>query len=119
MCCNQGQDGWRVDARLQRKADEPIIEKQWASGFFGTDLHQQLQAEQVDSIVVTGLTTSGCVRATAVDGLQHDYKVVVAEDATGDRNRDAHQANLFDLNAKYADVMSAKKITSLMDRYHR
>jgi nicotinamidase-related amidase len=64
----------------------------------------------VDSLVVTGLTTSGCVRASAVDGLQYDYRVVVSRDAVGDRNQDAHEANLFDLNAKYADVLSNREI---------
>ncbi len=97
-------DWVKVDARLERRDNEPLIEKQWASAFFGTDLHQQLQSAQVDSLVVTGLTTSGCVRASAVDGLQSDYRVVVARDAVGDRNQQAHAANLFDLNAKYADV---------------
>jgi len=82
-----------------------LVEKQWASGFFSTDLHAQLTALQVDSLVVSGLTTSGCVRATAVDGLQHDYRVVVPREAVADRNQAAHEANLFDLHAKYADVL--------------
>ena len=94
-----------VDPRLEPLAGERIIEKQWASGFFKTDLDQLLRSLGVDSLVVTGLTTSGCVRATAVDGLQYDYKVVVPAEAVGDRNPDAHCANLFDLNAKYADVL--------------
>jgi maleamate amidohydrolase len=64
----------------------------------------------VDSLVITGLTTSGCVRATAVDGLQHEFQVVIAEEAVGDRNQDAHKANLFDLDAKYADVQSVEQI---------
>ena len=64
--------------------------------------------------MVTGLTTSGCVRASAVDGLQNNYQVVVAKEAVGDSNPAAHEANLFDLNAKYADVMSvAEIVTSL------
>jgi maleamate amidohydrolase len=94
-----------VDARLAPLAGESVIEKQWASAFFGTDLDQQLRAAGVDSLVVTGLTTSGCVRATVVDGLQFNYPVVVAAEAVGDRNREAHAANLFDMNAKYADVL--------------
>jgi len=95
----------QIDARLGRKDSEPLVEKQWASGFFSTDLHAQLTALQVDSLVVSGLTTSGCVRATAVDGLQHDYRVVVPREAVADRNQAAHEANLFDLHAKYADVL--------------
>ena len=100
----------QVDARLGRLAGEPLIEKQWASGFFGTDLHAKLTSLNVDSLVVTGLTTSGCVRATAVDGLQYDYRVVIPRQAVGDRNPQAHEANLFDLNAKYADVLDLAEV---------
>ncbi len=64
----------------------------------------------MDSLVVAGLTTSGCVRATVVDGLQHDYPVVVPREAVGDRNPQAHEANLFDLHAKYADVVSVRDL---------
>ena len=102
----------QVDERLQRKDAEPLIEKHWASGFFATDLHAQLTAVQADSLVVTGLTTSGCVRATVVDGLQHDYRVVVPREAVGDRNPAAHQANLFDMHAKYADVQDLSVVLS-------
>ena len=105
----------KVDARLAPQDGEPVIEKCWASGFFGTDLAERLQAAGVDSLVVTGLTTSGCVRATAVDGLQHDYRVVVPKEAVGDRNREAHEANLFDLNAKYADVLDLAQVLAQLE----
>ena len=94
-----------VDTRLTPLPDDTVIVKQWASAFFATDLAVRLPAAGVDSLVVTGLTTSGCVRATAVDGLQHDYPVLVPRQAVGDRNSEAHTANLFDLDAKYADVV--------------
>jgi len=100
----------KVDPSLERRETEPLIEKQWASAFFATDLNDQLRALGVDSLVVTGLTTSGCVRASAVDGLQNNYQVVIAEEAVGDRNPEAHQANLFDLNAKYADVQPLQQV---------
>lgn len=100
----------QVDPRLQPLPGEPVIEKQWASAFFATDLDAQLQAQAVDSLVITGLTTSGCVRASVVDGLQHDYRVMVPRQAVGDRNPDAHAANLFDLNAKYADVADLEEV---------
>ena len=100
----------QIDPTLDRQPDEVLIEKQWASAFHETDLVTQLRALNVDSLVVTGLTTSGCVRATAVDGLQYDYRVVVAEDAVGDRNMEAHKANLFDLRAKYADVKTSEQV---------
>ncbi len=99
-----------VDPRLEPIEGEHIIEKQWASAFFKTELDQSLRQLGVDSLVVTGLTTSGCVRATVVDGLQYDYKVVVPSQAVGDRNPDAHRSNLFDLNAKYADVLDLEVV---------
>ncbi len=102
----------RIDARLSPLAQETVIEKCWASGFFATDLGHQLRDAGADSLVVCGLTTSGCVRATAVDGLQHDFRVVVPREATGDRNLQAHEANLFDLDAKYADVVSIDEVLS-------
>jgi len=104
----------KVDPRLEPRNGEAVIEKQWASGFFKTGLDEYLRGLGVDSLVVTGLTTSGCVRATAVDGLQHDYRVVVPEQAVGDRNEDAHRANLFDLNAKYADVLNLEGVLELI-----
>jgi nicotinamidase-related amidase len=100
----------QVDDRLEVHAGDELIEKQWASAFHKTDLDERLRARGVDSLVVTGLTTSGCVRATAVDGLQYDYPVVVPREAVGDRNSDAHDANLFDLHAKYADVQSLEEV---------
>ncbi len=104
----------QVDDRLTVAAADILIEKQWASGFHKTNLDEQLRARQVDSFVVTGLTTSGCVRATAVDGLQYDYRVVVPREAVGDRNAEAHAANLFDLHAKYADVMSVEEVIAAL-----
>lgn len=106
----------KVDAALAPQAGEPVIEKQWASSFFGTDLAARLRAAGADSLVVTGLTTSGCVRATVVDGLQHDYPVVVPREAVGDRNPEAHAANLFDLHAKYADVLGLDEVLTAVAR---
>lgn len=110
-----GSEWVKIDPRIAPVNGEAVIEKQWASGFFNTDLAQRLKDEGADSIVVGGLTTSGCVRATAVDGLQNDYRVVIAREATGDRNLAAHESNLFDLQAKYADVLSLKSVLSLLD----
>lgn len=105
----------RVHERLAPLPGEHVIEKQWASGFFKTGLDALLREQGVDSVVVTGLTTSGCVRATAVDGLQCDYRVVVPRQAVGDRNPEAHAANLFDLNAKYADVLELNEVLDLLE----
>ena len=108
-------DWVKVDPRLAPLPDEPLIEKCWASSFFKTDLDQQLRAIGVDSLVVTGLTTSGCVRATVVDGLQSDYPVFVPREAVGDRNPQAHEANLFDMHAKYADVLSIDDVIAKIE----
>lgn len=104
----------RIDPALERRAEEPVLEKQWASAFFRTDLAERLVRAEADSLVVTGLTTSGCVRATVVDGLQHDYRVVVPREAVGDRNLNAHEANLFDMDAKYGDVSSLDEVRGLL-----
>lgn len=103
-------DWVKIDQRLAPVEGEILIEKCWASSFFKTDLDEQLRAVGVDSIVVTGLTTSGCVRATVVDGLQNDYPVVVPEEAVGDRNEEAHRANLHDMHAKYAEVQRVQDV---------
>ena len=87
--------------------DEIIIEKKFASAFFQTRLVASLIKLQVDSIVVSGVTTSGCVRATAVDSLQNNFPTTVAKDCVGDRDLDAHVANLHDLKSKYADVIDS------------
>jgi len=105
----------QVDSRLEPAEGEPVFEKQWASGFFKTGLDGYLRKAGADSLVVTGLTTSGCVRATAVDGLQYDFKVVIPAEAVGDRNPEAHRANLFDLNAKYADVLNLEQVLKLIE----
>ena len=102
------------DSRLPVAPGDLQLEKRHASSFHGTELDDWLQARDVDSVVVTGLTTSGCVRATAVDGLQNNYRVVVPKEACGDRDDEAHKANLYDLNAKYADVLSMTETLSLL-----
>ena len=109
-CLTPDSEWVKVDSRLAPLEGEPVIEKQWASSFFGTNLKEQLMVAGADSLVVTGLTTSGCVRATVVDGLQHNFPVIVAREAVGDRNLAAHEANLHDMHAKYAEVMSVTDI---------
>ncbi|OVZ57995.1 N-carbamoylsarcosine amidase [Pigmentiphaga sp. NML080357] len=90
---------------LAPEPGERIVRKQSASAFFATSLADWLRARGVDTVVVVGCTTSGCVRATAVDAMQHDFMTVVVEDCVGDRALGPHQASLFDLRQKYADVM--------------
>ncbi len=104
------------DSRLPVAPSDLQLEKRHASSFHGTELDEWLRIQEVDSVVVTGLTTSGCVRATAVDGLQNNYRVVVPIEACGDRDKQAHKANLYDLNAKYADVLSLDDTLALLSR---
>ncbi|MGD9603518.1 MAG: isochorismatase family protein [Gammaproteobacteria bacterium] len=91
---------------LEPRADETLISKQYASAFFGTPLASMLTALGVDTLLIGGVSTSGCVRASTVDACQHGFVPVVVRDAVGDRAPGPHDANLFDLQAKYAEVVS-------------
>ena len=101
---------------LEPQADELIITKQYPSAFFGTSLASTLTAMGVDSVLLTGLTTSGCVRASCVDAMSHGFRTAVVADACGDRHEAPHQANLFDMNAKYADVVSEEETMDFLQR---
>jgi nicotinamidase-related amidase len=95
-----------IDTRIAPLPHEPVLNKLFASAFFGTPLQSLLVAAGCDSVVVTGASTSGCVRATAVDVLQHGYRVVIPREAVGDRDPRAHEQALHDVDAKYGDVLS-------------
>ncbi len=90
---------------LQPRADEVVVTKQYASAFFGTSLASTLRFLGVDTVVMGGFSTSGCVRASALDAMQHGFIPFVVRDACGDRDPRPHEANLFDLQAKYAEVV--------------
>lgn len=90
--------------------DEFVVTKQYPSAFFGTSLAPLLVSMGVDNVILTGLTTSGCVRASCVDSMSHGFITTVVADACGDRHAQPHEANLFDMNAKYADVVSEAEI---------
>jgi len=91
---------------LTPETDELIVSKQYPSAFFGTSLAATLTAGGIDSVILTGLTTSGCIRASCVDAMSHGFRTMVVAEACGDRHPAPHDANLFDMNAKYADVVS-------------
>ncbi len=95
-----------IDPRLEARPDEPVLLKKGASGFFGTNLASVLVAQRIDTVVLCGATTSGCIRATAIDLLQYGWPGLVPRECVGDRAQAPHEANLFDINAKYADVVS-------------
>ena len=95
-----------IDPRLDPRDDETIVLKKGASAFFGTNLAAILVSQRIDSVVLCGATTSGCIRATAIDLLQHGFPTLVPRECVGDRAQAPHEANLFDIQAKYADVVS-------------
>jgi maleamate amidohydrolase len=107
----------RVVDALAPRPRELIIRKTQASAFFGTHLSACLTAKGIDSLVVAGCTTSGCVRASVIDAMSLNYRTVVATDCVGDRALGPHDANLFDMGQKYSDLMTGKEIVSeLMQR---
>jgi maleamate amidohydrolase len=110
MTLRVGQPEVEVDPSLGRLPDEPVITKKYASAFFGTDLLARLNSQRIDTLLIVGCTTSGCVRATAVDAVQNGLRPMVVREAVGDRSRAAHEQSLFDLQAKYADVVSADEV---------
>ena len=91
---------------LRPRAGERVITKQYASAFFGTDLAAELKDLGIDTLLITGLSTSGCVRASALDACQHGFLPFVVREACGDRHPGPHDASLFDLQAKYAEVIA-------------
>lgn len=95
---------------------ELVITKQYASAFFGTSLASTLHAAGIDTIVLIGCSTSGCIRASAVDGVQHGFRVIVARECVGDRHPDPHEANLFDIDSKYGDVLSKQAVIDALNR---
>ena len=105
-----------IDPRLPLQPGDRVFEKTHASCFHGTQLAGWLAAAAVDTIIVAGFTTSGCVRASAVDALQHDFRTLVVEDAVGDRDASAHQANLRDLGLKYVDLITTTTLCSAPTR---
>ena len=90
--------------------DDVVLIKQYASSFFGTSLAAMLTARGIDTLVITGCSTSGCVRATAVDAMQYGFRPIVPRECVGDRHDGPHEANLFDINAKYGDVVALKDV---------
>lgn len=103
------ESGWgEIDSRLRRRPEDSVITKKGASAFFGTNLAGVLASLAVDTLVVCGATTSGCVRASVVDAVQYGYRCLVPRECVGDRAAGPHDATLFDIDAKYGDVVAAQ-----------
>jgi nicotinamidase-related amidase len=99
-----------IDERFEVRPEDYVVWKKWQSAFHGTDLASILVHRQIDTLVVTGCVTSGCVRATVVDACTHGFRVTIPRECVGDRTSDIHEANLFDMNAKNADVVPVGEV---------
>lgn len=104
-----------IDERIAPLPNEPVLNKLFASSFFGTPLGSLLASHGCDSVIVTGASTSGCVRATVVDALQHGYRPIVPREAVGDRDPAAHEASLHDIDLKYGDVVSLEECLAALE----
>ena len=104
----------QIDDRIAPHDGEPVLCKLFASAFFGTALAAMLTVSRCDTVVACGASTSGCVRATVVDALQHGYRVVVPREAACDRDPAAHRASLIDIDAKYGDVVGLGEAVALL-----
>ncbi|MCZ8279973.1 MAG: N-carbamoylsarcosine amidohydrolase [Acetobacteraceae bacterium] len=99
-----------IDPKVAPLDEEVVIVKQYPSPFFGTPLAPMLATLGVDTLILAGCSTSGCVRAGALDGVQHGYRVIVPRECVGDRHDGPHDANLFDINSKYGDVVARDEV---------
>jgi nicotinamidase-related amidase len=111
-----GDSEWAaIDPRFEISENDHVIDKQMPSAFFETGLDTMLTYEDIDTVVVAGATTSGCVRATVVDACSHGYRPMVPVECVGDRATEPHEANLFDMGSKYADVLSLADVEAELD----
>jgi hypothetical protein len=111
----EADDTYAIKAELGPAPGDLVIYKERASAFFGTPLIAHLQKSRIDSLIICGETTSGCVRASTVDAYSYGFHAVVAEECTYDRSLISHKVNLFDLHHKYADVMHVEEVLAHLD----
>ena len=100
--------------QLTPRDGEYVVRKTQPSAFFGTNLTAWFVSKGVDTVIVTGCTTSGCVRASVIDSMSYNFRTVVATDCVGDRALGPHDANLFDMEQKYADLMTSSEIMAIL-----
>jgi len=103
-----GSPAVEIDQRLSVQSEDLVLYKKGASAFFGTRLSDYLKEHSVNTVVICGATTSGCIRASAVDAVQSGFSVLVPQECVGDRADGPHEANLFDIDAKYGDVVGVE-----------
>jgi len=108
-----------LDPRVAPHDDELVIVKNYASSFFGTSLAATLTSLDIDTLILAGCSTSGCIRASAIDGMQNGFRVIVPRECVGDRHHEPHESNLFDINAKYGDVISCAEVVTYLETLDR
>jgi len=113
-CFDAGKDSQRLADGLSMEASDILVSKQYPSAFFGTSLDATLKWLKVDTLLLTGVTTSGCIRATCIDSISHGFVTLVVSDAVGDRAQAPHDANLYDMSAKYADLLNTEEAISYL-----
>ena len=113
-CFDAGTDSQRLADGLSMEENDILITKQYPSAFFGTSLDATLRWLKVDTLLLTGVTTSGCVRATCIDSISYGFVTLVVSDAVGDRAQGPHDANLYDMSAKYADLLNTEEAISYL-----
>jgi maleamate amidohydrolase len=115
-CMIPGSPWVEVDPRLRARGGDRVLEKPHASAFFGTDLDRWLRERGVDTLLVAGCVTSGCVRASVVDAAQHGFRPLVVREAVTDRSPAAHEANLVDIDRRYGDVIGLDEGLQILSR---
>ena len=113
----EGEPLAEIVPELPPTPQDVVINKQYASAFFGTSLAALLTSQGVDTLILTGCSTSGCIRASAVDGMQYGFRVIVPRECVGDRRAEPHDANLFDIDSKYGDVVSKADVLEYLAGY--
>ncbi len=116
LCLTDGSPLVQIVPELTPQPADLVIHKKYASAFFGTYLAATLTALSIDTLILVGCSTSGCIRATAVDGLQHGFRVIVPRECVGDRADVIHEANLFDIDGKYGDVVGQAAVLAYLQR---
>ena len=109
-----GEPMGEIDPLVAPSDDELVMVKNYASCFFGTSLAATLTSLGIDTLILAGCSTSGCIRASAIDGIQNGFRVIVPRECVGDRHHEPHESNLFDINAKYGDVVSRADVIAYL-----
>ncbi|MDE1852612.1 MAG: cysteine hydrolase [Thaumarchaeota archaeon] len=112
----EGTKGVQIIDELSPRRDEFVVVKRRPSAFFGTDLDVYLRSLGLDTLIITGVTTSGCVRCTITDAFMRDYKVIVPRECVSEQSKTVHKNNLFDIDAKYGEVVSLKRVLGYLDQ---